>query len=136
MSDSRPLPYGDPTTVPFWEAASRRELVIQRCRNCANHQFYPRPFCLACQSDAVEWVPAAGTAIVYSKTTVRMPISPDFEPPYVVAVVQLDEGPRMLTNLVGGDFRIGDRVRVAWRDRAGAPPLPVFELNDRSGPHQ
>lgn len=49
-------------------------------------------------------------------------------PPYVVALIDLDEGPRMLTNLVGDEFAIGTRVRVQWRDRAGLPPLPVFAV--------
>lgn len=120
-------PFGDPTTYPFWEAAERRELVVQRCSSCERYQFYPRPYCLTCQSDDMAWVPATGVGTIYSMTTVHMQISPAFEPPYVVAVVELAEGPRMTTNIVGGNPRIGDRVRLAWRDRADAPPLPVFE---------
>jgi hypothetical protein len=61
-------------------------------------------------------------------TTVHMQIAPEFEPPYVVAIVQLDEGPRLLTNVVGGRSRIGDRVRITWRDREGLPPLPLFRV--------
>ena len=60
-------------------------------------------------------------------TTVHLRVDPALEPPYVVAVVELDEGPRLATNLVGGRAPIGDRVRLAWRDRDGAPPLPVFD---------
>jgi uncharacterized OB-fold protein len=60
-------------------------------------------------------------------TTVHRQAAPDRPVPYVNALVQLDEGPRLLTTLVGKPCRIGDRVRVAWQDRAGAPPLPVFE---------
>jgi uncharacterized OB-fold protein len=75
----------------------------------------------------VEWVEAAGTATIYSLTTVRVAVSPEFHPPYRVAVVQLDEGPRMLTNIIGGECRIGERVRVQWKERPDAPPLPVFE---------
>ncbi|MGD1215402.1 MAG: OB-fold domain-containing protein [Terriglobales bacterium] len=121
------MTYGDPITAPFWEAAARRRLLIQRCRDCGVHQFYPRPFCLKCQSELVEWVEAAGTATIYSLTTVRVAVSPEFHPPYRVAVVQLDEGPRMLTNIIGGECRIGERVRVQWKERPDAPPLPVFE---------
>jgi uncharacterized OB-fold protein len=122
--------YGDPITAPFWEAAGRRQLTIQRCNACSRHQFYPRPFCIECSSDDVEWVNAAGTGSVYSMTVVRIQISPEFSPPYTVAVVELDEGPRMLTNIVGKAVKIGDRVRVAWRDRSDLPPLPVFEAVD------
>jgi uncharacterized OB-fold protein len=121
-------PYGDPLTAPFWEAATRRTLVVQRCRSCGHHQFYPRPFCLSCESPDVVWVETVGIGTIYSMTTVHMQVSPEFEPPYVVAIVQLDEGPRLLTTIVGGRARIGERVRVAWRDRDGAPPLPVFRV--------
>jgi uncharacterized OB-fold protein len=116
-------------TVPFWEAAARGDLVVQQCRTCGHHQFYPRPFCLKCQSNDVTWVRVAGTGTIYSMTTVHMQMSPEFEPPYVVAIVQLDEGPRLLTTIVGGRSRIGERVRVAWREREGAPPLPVFRVS-------
>ena len=126
---TEPVPaYGDPLTVPFWEAAARRDLVVQRCQACGHHQFYPRPFCLACESADVTWVRTVGTGTIYSMTTVHMQIAPEFEPPYVVAIVQLDEGPRLLTNVVGGRSRIGDRVRITWRDREGLPPLPVFRV--------
>lgn len=121
-----PPGYGDALTAPFWKAAARGELAIQRCRACGAHQFYPRPFCLACDSTDLLWVTAAGTGTVYSMTTVRMRVSQEFEPPYVVAIVQLDEGPRLMTNIVGGSCQIGDRVQVTWRKRRDAPPLPVF----------
>ncbi len=133
-SASAPPEYGDALTAPFWAAAARHELIIQRCRACGAHQFYPRPFCLACESSDLFWVGAAGTGTVYSMTTVHMQVSPELVPPYVVAIVQLDEGPRLMTNIVDGACRIGDRVRVAWRERPGAPPLPVFSPRpDESG---
>ena len=118
--------YDDPLTAPFWQAAAERRLIIQRCSGCGHHQLYPRPFCTACQSDAVDWVPATGTGTVYTLTTVHVEIAPDMKPPYVVAVVELDEGPRLTTNLTDPDLRIGDRVAVTWRERADAPPFPVF----------
>jgi hypothetical protein len=64
---------------------------------------------------------------IYSMTVTRVPIDPTFQPPYVVAVVELDEGPRLLTNIVNGECAIGGRVRVVWRDRIDGPPLPLFE---------
>ena len=126
MTDVVPT-FGDPTTARFWEGAATGELLIQRCTACGVCQFYPRPFCLACHTGDPEWVRAAGTGTVYAMTTVHLHVDPALEPPYVVAVVQLDEGPRLVTNLVGTRAAIGDRVQVAWREREGAPPLPVFE---------
>lgn len=119
--------FGDAITAPFWSAAEERRLVLQRCGACGAFQFYPRLFCLACDAEDLAWVPAAGTGIVYAMTTVHMKVHPTLEPPYVVAVVELDEGPRLVSNLVGEPAGIGDRVRVAWREREGQPPLPVFE---------
>ena len=116
----------DPTTVPFWEAAERRELLIQRCTECGAHQFYPRPFCLECNALEVEWVTAGGGGTVYSMTVVHLPVSKEFEPPYAVLLVDLDEGPRLLGNLLEGECAIGDRVRVAWRERVDGPPVPAF----------
>jgi uncharacterized OB-fold protein len=127
VSDQRaPEPYGDPNTYAFWDAARSGRLLIQRCTACGAHQFYGRPFCLACDGEAVEWVPAAGTGTVYSVTTVHVRWYPEHEPPYQVAVVALDEGPRLTANIVGEAAAIGDRVAVAWRERDGLPPLPVF----------
>ena len=119
-------PYGDPMTYPFWEAAAEKILVVQHCLDCGHYQFYPRPFCLNCDSDQLEWKRVSGDATVYSKTTVHIKIAPEFDPPYVVALVELDEGPRMLCNIEGGEAEIGDRVKLAWREREDAPPLPIW----------
>jgi uncharacterized OB-fold protein len=118
--------YGDPLSAPFWEAASEGRLVLQRCDSCGAHQHYPRPFCLACDGEALSWTDASGLGTVYSQATVHVPVHPQLPPPYVIAVVELDEGPRLTTNIVDGETSIGERVRVVWRDRADAPPYPVF----------
>ena len=118
--------YGDPTTAHFWEAARRHELVVQRCEACDRRQFYPRPFCLGCLGRDLSWVQVSGRAVVYAQTTNRLAVLPELEPPYVVALVDLEEGPRLLTNIVGDPVAIGERVVLDWRERADAPPLPVF----------
>ena len=118
--------YGDPTTIEFWEAAKRKELVLQHCKDCDHYQFYPRPFCLECESTNLEWKQVSGDGTIYSMTEVQVKISPDFEPPYAVVLVELDEGPRMLGNIVDGKVGIGDRVKLMWRDREDAPPVPVW----------
>jgi len=118
--------FGDPLSIPFWHGAARRELMVQRCRSCGAHQLFARPFCLACDAAELEWVRSSGFGTVYSMTTVHRQASPDFPVPYVNALVELDEGPRLLTTIVGGPCAIGDRVQVTWKDRAAAPPLPLF----------
>jgi len=118
---------GDPTTAPFWRAAREHRLMLQRCTACGAYQFYPRPFCLSCFGLGLEWVEASGRATVYSKTTVRIPVIEEMPPPYVVAIVTLEEGPRLTTNLVGDEPAIGDQVSLTWRDRPDLPPLPVFQ---------
>lgn len=122
----------DPTTAEYWAAARGGRLLLQCCADCGHHQFYPRPFCLACESREVRWREAGGHGLVYSMTTVRIPVTPALTPPYVLALVDLDEGPRLLTNIVGA-CGIGDRVRIGWADRDGLP-VPVFsrESPDRS----
>lgn len=117
----------DPTTEPFWQACTEGRLTVQRCTACGSHQFYPRPFCLSCETTTLEWVEASGSGTIYSLTTVRMPVTDELPPPYLLALVDLDEGPRLLTNVEGQSARIGDRVKVAWRQREGLPPLPVFQ---------
>ena len=116
----------DPFAFPFWEAARRHELVVQRCGACFHHQFYPRPFCLACDAASPGWVACAGTGTVYSVTTVHLPLVPGITPPYQVALVALAEGPRLLAGIIGRKVRIGEAVRLAWRERPDAPPLPCF----------
>lgn len=118
--------FGDPMTQPFWAAARERKLLIQRCDACDTHQFYPRPLCLKCGALGVRWVEAGGGGVIHSMTIVRVPVTPELTPPYVVALVELDEGPRLLSNLTGDGLAIGDRVTLRWRERGDLPPLPVF----------
>jgi hypothetical protein len=119
--------FGDPTTAAFWEGARQHRLLIQKCGSCGAFQFYPRPFCIKCNARDVDWVEATGIGTVYSLSSVHIPPSPDFDVPYVVAIVQLEEGPKLMTNIVNGPCSIGDSVRVVWQPGAGTPPLPMFE---------
>ena len=108
----------DPTTEAFWAACRDRKLLVQRCRACGHHQFYPRPLCLACESTDLGWVESKGEGEIYSITTVRVPVTDELPPPYLLAIVALDEGPRLLTNIDAAAARIGDRV-VQRVDSAG-----------------
>lgn len=134
----KPLPIIDPGSRPFWDAAREHRLSIPRCRSCENHFFYPRELCPFCHSGDLEWVDASGRGTVYSFTIVRKPAGPAFaaDVPYVVAMIALDEGPRMLTNLIVDDVeavRIGDRVEVSFVDVTDDVTLPKFKLVEGSG---
>jgi uncharacterized OB-fold protein len=98
-----PRPERKDLTAPFWEATKRGELVCQRCRQCGNWIFYPREQCPVCFSRELEWAPVSGRGRVHSFTVVHQPANAAFEPdaPYVYAVIQLDEGVRMVSNVVG-----------------------------------
>ena len=100
------LPQPDLETQPFWDAARDGRLMIKRCTACERFHFYPRPFCPHCWSDAVEWVEANGRAKLYTWSVVHRNDLPPFPDrvPYVAAIVDLDEGPRMMTNVVDCDF--------------------------------
>jgi uncharacterized OB-fold protein len=130
----KPLPVIDPGTAPFWQAAKEHRLLVKRCAACGQCHFYPRDFCPHCHSDAVDWHEAKGTGVIYSFTVARRPAGPAFkaDAPYVVAIVQLDEGPRMMTNITGcvpEDVRIGRRVAVAYDDVTDEVTLPKFALS-------
>lgn len=118
----------DPTTEEFWQACAKGCLTVQRCNGCGSHQFYPRRHCLGCEGSDLEMVVSTGEGTIYSLTTVRIPVTDELPPPYLLALVDLDEGPRLLTNIDATAASIGDRVTVAWRARHGLPPLPVFTL--------
>lgn len=119
----------DPTTEAFWQACKQERLLVQLCTNCGARQLYPRPFCLGCEGRDLAWVESPGRGTVYSVTTIRIPVIEELPPPYQLALVDLDQGARLLTNIQGTHVLIGARVRLAWRRREGLPPLPVFEAD-------
>jgi uncharacterized OB-fold protein len=125
------LPVADADTEPYWAAARDGKLLIKRCRACTEPFFYPRPFCPKCWSDDVQWEEASGRATLYTWSVVRQNDLPPWPSrvPYVAAVVDLDEGPRMLTNVEGcepDDLRVGMALRVAYRVESDDVTLPVF----------
>jgi len=127
----RPAPIPDPETEPYWQAVNEGRLTVQRCTVCGKSQLYPRWRCLRCRGQ-VEWVEATGGGTVYSFTVIRQNFSRSFRHliPYVVALVDLDEGPRLMTNLVGvdpDDVRIGMRVRVKFEQVSEEASVPLFE---------
>lgn len=127
----RPDP-GDAAAAPYWDAASRHELVLPRCNGCGLVFFPPREHCPGCWSGELSWQPASGRGSVWTFTEVHVAFYDDTwadDVPYVVAVIELDEGPRLLANLVEPDMdrlSVGDRVEVTFEDRSEGLSLPMF----------
>ncbi|MFZ0667177.1 MAG: Zn-ribbon domain-containing OB-fold protein [Acidimicrobiales bacterium] len=119
----RPAPISEPDSAPYLQAAKEGRLVVQRCDSCGHHQLYGRALCASCGGD-VTWIDASGYGTVYSWTVIRQNHSRPWRDmiPYVVALVDLDEGPRVMTNIVGCDpesVSIGMKV-VARFENVGA----------------
>jgi uncharacterized OB-fold protein len=121
-------PQPDDTTEPWWDATRDHRLVVQHCAECGTFQHPPRALCIACgRMDALSFVAAGGTAVIDSWTEVHRSPDPDAELPYVIARVELAEGPILLTRLLGQrSWRIGDPVIVDWSDLDDGRALPVF----------
>lgn len=120
----------DEHSRPYWDAAKRGTLLLRSCRDCARSYHYPRPFCPYCWSEDVTWVEASGRATLYAYSVVHRNDLPPWDArlPYVAAVVELAEGPRMSTNVVGcppGRLTIGMALRLDFRDD-GELAVPVF----------
>jgi hypothetical protein len=130
MGAQRPLPETDTDARPFWDGAANGKLLIQRCNDCKHYQHYARPFCIACSGRNVEMVESSGRGIVYSFTVVHRSPYEDLPAPYVVALVKLDEGVTLLSNVVGCDpaRMVCDMpVQVSFAPLRDSIVLPVFE---------
>ncbi len=130
-SYKKPIPAPDRVTAPFWEASKQGRLLIQRCPNCGARQFYPQSSCRRCLSCDLEWVEAKGKGSIYSYTVIHRAPSRPFEPdvPYTVALVDLDEGCRMMSNIVDVSpeaVRVGMRVEVLFDAITPEISLPRF----------
>jgi uncharacterized OB-fold protein len=117
------LPIVDGESAPFWESLAEQRLMLKWCTDCGRPHFYPRVFCPYCWS-ATEWRQAAGTGTVFATTTVRTIGLEPFHSrtPYNISIVELDEGPRMLTNVIDVDVdevQIGLRVRLQAQLESG-----------------
>ncbi len=117
-----PPPPVQPDTLAFWQAADEGRLLVKRCRGCGEHHHYPRDLCPFCGSSDTEWREAAGTGLVYSFSTMGQG-----ESAYTLAYVMLDEGPTMLSNLIGSlPFAVDQRVQVVFMPSAGGHAVPMF----------
>ncbi|MEX0761577.1 MAG: Zn-ribbon domain-containing OB-fold protein [Dehalococcoidia bacterium] len=130
---TKPLPVAQPESDRYWEGARNSELWLQRCESCHSTQFYPRRFCTACGSRDVGWLRATGRGTLYTFTIVHRPPHPGFadDLPYIAAIVELEEGPRVPTNVVGVDpapenLEIGMPVRAVFEKATDQVTLPKF----------
>lgn len=139
MNETRPLPAPapevNPETAPFWSATARGELLVKQCEDCASLIWYPRSVCPECGSPRTRWQPVSGRGRVYSYTVNHRGEGPYRDrAPYVLAYVELDEGPRLMTNIVAPDdgklddsvLAVGLPVEVTFHDTGEGSALPRF----------
>lgn len=134
MTDTyqKPLPVIDPGSAPFWGAAREHRLSIPLCLDCGLYHFYPRELCPHCHSGNLEWRDVSGRGTIYTFTIARRPAGPAYadDVPYIIALIDLAEGPRMMTNVIAPDVeavRIGDAVEVVFDDVTDEVTLPKFK---------
>jgi uncharacterized OB-fold protein len=126
----KPCVYVD--TTPFWEGAKAGRLVLQFCKDTKRFQHYPRPVSIFTGSRNLEWREVSGNGAIYARTVIRVP-GPGLEGrlPLIVATVQLDEGVRLLGNILDADpdqVAIGQRVALTWDHLSGDVLYPAFKL--------
>jgi uncharacterized OB-fold protein len=128
-----PAPISNADSAPYWAAARERKLLLRKCRDCGVIHFMPRHLCPGCWSERLDWIEAQGKGRVHSFTVIRRPSSPAFTArvPYVVALIDLAEGPRMMANVLGDNalsVSIGDEVTLTFEDRGDGALIPQFQI--------
>ena len=128
---SRMEPPASPASGPFWEATRERRLLVQWCLDCDKSVFYPREICPGCMGSDLEWREASGAGTLYSFTVNHLSPSPTgTEGPFAIGLVELAEGPRMMTNVVGvpiDELEVGMALRVTWDALSAGRHYPMFE---------
>jgi len=115
----------NPGDEPYFDAAAQGKLLVKKCNDCGEYHHYPRPFCPFCFSEKVEWVEANGTGEIYTYSVTRRggPV------PYCIGYVTLDEGPKMMTNIVDCDLdsvKVGQKVKVVFKKTENGFSVPMF----------
>jgi uncharacterized OB-fold protein len=132
MSAQLPQLVIDSDSRPYWEGLAQSELRIQRCDACSRHVFYPRSICPHCSSEKLSWITATGKGTIYSYTVAHQAFGPYAdEVPFVVAIVELAEGVRMMTRIVDtppDQIHIGAAVHVTFVPISEEITLPYFQL--------
>ena len=121
----------NPVTRPYWDGVEEGRLLLQQCGACGASQHYARPVCVRCHSSALEWREASGRGRIYAYSVVRRAPNPAFQAivPYVTAIVELEEGPRVFTNVVDADpeaLAVGQPVTAVFREGPEGLRLPYF----------
>ena len=120
-----PAPAVNPENKPYFDAAAEGKLLIKKCASCGEFHHYPRALCPHCFSDRTEWRDAMGTGTIYTYSVLHRGVPV----PYCIAYVTLDEGVKMMTNIVDCDLdtiRIGQKVKVVFRKTEGGASVPMF----------
>lgn len=134
MTDyAKPLPTLNDENRPFWEACRAGRLSLQRCAQCAHFRYPISPFCPNCLAGDFDWTPVSGRGSVFSFIVFHRAYHPGFQAdlPYNVALVQLEEGPRMYSNIVGTPndrVRVGDQVEAVFEAATDEVTIPKFRL--------
>lgn len=132
----KPMPVPTEDSKPYWEGCKRHELLIQRCQDCGHYRFPPSVLCPKCMSTNVQWARVSGQGKVYSWTIFHYLYHPAFakDIPYNVAIVELEEGPRIHSNIVecrNEDIYIGMPVEVVFEDVSEEIALPKFRPREK-----
>ena len=130
-SRPKPLPVVTEESRPFWDGCREGKLLLQYCDACQHYQFYPRLYCMRCAAKEVRWLEVSGRGVIYSYTVIRQNKSPEFvdDVPYNLAIIQLEEGPRMMSNIVDidlDDLRVDLPVAVVFDPVSDTISLPRF----------
>ena len=128
---ARPRPETRNAGATFWSKAAEGVLVVPKCTECARTFWHPRPRCPHCGSERVDWIHASGRGVVHTFTVVRQSGDPYFKTkvPYAVAMIDLDEGVRIMTNIVDtplDSLAVGMRVEVLFEDAGAGIAIPLF----------
>ena len=130
-SHPKPLPVITEENRPFWEGCQQEKFLLQYCESCQRYQFYPRLYCMQCGFEGLRWKEVSGHGVIYSYTIIHQNRSPEFMPdvPYNVAIVQLEEGPRMLSSIVDiapAELHVDLPVSVVFEKVTDTISLPRF----------
>ena len=130
---SKILPRSSDVSAPYWKGCKLGELRLQQCTACQNIQFYPRIMCSGCHQQSLVWITASGRGVIASFTVVRRGVSEHYPTPYIVALIDLEEGPRMMSLIVDVDVEtetvaVGKPVKVAFEAWSDEIAMPVFHM--------